>query len=229
MAENSIWPGLLDGVLVLDLSMFVAGPFATMILADLGADVVKVEPLSGDPVRTSGIGPEFRGENAQFHSYNRNKKSLCLDLKSERGRELFYELTKKADIVFDNFRPGVLERLQLDYDQLREVNPAIICVSLSGFGQDGPWAERPGYDPLIQAMGGFMSVTGEPSGVPMKAGVPIADLMAGIDHHFALVREGLDRVARDKPSGFDVQTVEQVHQPRHTDLAGEQAARDIAG
>lgn len=180
MAENGTWSGLLDGVLVLDLSMFVAGPFATMILADLGAEVIKVEPLGGDPVRTSGIGPEIRGENAQFHSYNRNKKSLCLDLKSERGRDLFYELTKKADVVFDNFRPGVLERLRLDYESLRAVNPRIISVSLSGFGHDGPWAKRPGYDIIVQALSGTMSLTGHTASDPAIIPLHLGDTGGGL-------------------------------------------------
>ena len=186
------WSGLLDGVFVLDLSMFVAGPFATMTLADLGAEVVKIEPLTGDPVRTSGIGPEIRGESAQFHSYNRNKKSLCLDLKSDRGREIFYELAGKADIVFDNFRPGVLERLRLDHERLREVNPGIVCVSLSGFGRDGPWADRPGYDIVAQALSGTMSLTGhaaaEPAIMPLHMGDTAGGLYAALAMSAALSR-----------------------------------------
>ena len=188
--DSGTWTGLLEGVLILDLSMFVAGPFATMILADLGADVIKIEPMGGDPVRNSGIGPEIRGEAAQFHTYNRNKKSLCLDLKATRGRELFYELAGKADVVFDNFRPGVLERLQLDYQSLREVNPSIICVSLSGFGQDGPWAERPGYDIIVQALSGTMSLTGhdaaDPAAIPLHFGDTSGGLYAALTMAAAL-------------------------------------------
>jgi len=172
--------GLLDGVLVLDLSMFVAGPFATMILADLGAEVVKIEPLRGDPVRTSGIGPEIGGESAQFQSYNRNKKSLCLDLKSDQGRAVFYDLIRKADIVFDNFQPGVLERLNLEYERLRDVNPGIISVSLSGFGQDGPWAERPGYNIIVQALSGAMSLTGHTASDPARISLHLGDTGGGL-------------------------------------------------
>lgn len=172
--------GLLDGVLVLDLSMFVAGPFATMILADLGAEVIKIEPLRGDPVRTSGIGPEIGGESAQFQSYNRNKKSLCLDLKSDQGRAVFYDLIRKADIVFDNFRPGVLERLNLEYERLRDVNPGIISVSLSGFGQDGPWAERPGYDIIVQALSGAMSLTGHTASDLARIPLHLGDTGGGV-------------------------------------------------
>ena len=180
--------GLLDGVLVLDLSMFVAGPFATMILADLGAEVIKIEPLRGDPVRTSGIGPEIGGESAQFQSYNRNKKSLCLDLKSDQGRAVFYDLIRKADIVFDNFRPGVLERLNLEYERLRDVNPGIISVSLSGFGQDGPWAERPGYDIIVQALSGAMSLTGHTASDLARIPLHLGDTGGGV--YAALVRTG---------------------------------------
>ena len=180
MAGGGSRTGLLDGVLVLDLSMFVAGPFATMILADLGADVIKIEPMSGDPVRTSGIGPEIGGESAQFQSYNRNKKSLCLDLKSDQGRAVFYDLVQKADIVFDNFRPGVLERLNLEYERLRGVNAGIISVSLSGFGQDGPWAERPGYDIIVQALSGAMSLTGHTASDPARIPLHLGDTGGGL-------------------------------------------------
>jgi crotonobetainyl-CoA:carnitine CoA-transferase CaiB-like acyl-CoA transferase len=150
--------GLLDGVTVIDLSMFVAGPFATMTLADLGARVIKVEPLAGDPVRRSGIGPQLRGEAAQFQSYNRNKFSIAVDLKADRGRAVILDLARHADAVFDNFRPGVLDRLGLGYEALRAVNPGIVSASLSAFGADGPWSTRPGYDIIVQALSGAMSL-----------------------------------------------------------------------
>ena len=154
--------GPLNGITVLDLSMFIAGPFGTMLLADLGAEVIKVEPPSGDPVRSNRIGPQVRGENAQFHSYNRNKKSIVLDLKNEHGLAVFEDLVGTADVVFDNFRPGVLERLKLDHDRLSRINPAIISCSVSAFGQTGPWAKRAGYDLTVQALGGGHESCGAP-------------------------------------------------------------------
>lgn len=196
--------GLLEGVVVLDLSMFVAGPFATMNLADMGADVLKIEPLGGDPVRSSGIGPQIRGESAQFQSYNRNKRSLCINLKSEQGRAVFLDLVGTADIVFDNFRPGVLERLEIDYDRLKEANPAIISVSLSAFGQDGPWATRPGYDIIVQALSGTMSLTGhdpkEPARIPLHLGDTVGGLYAALAMTSALAK----RARSGKGSRVDI-------------------------
>jgi formyl-CoA transferase/CoA:oxalate CoA-transferase len=171
---------LLDGVTVLDLTRMLAGPYGALLLADLGAEVIKVEdPVGGDPVR--GMGPPFiQGESAYFISINRNKKSLTLDLTTTRGREVFLRLAQKADVVLDNFRPGILERLGLDHSALRQINPRIIACSISGFGQDGPYRSLPAFDLILQAMGGAMSITGEPNRDPVRMGIPMGDLAGGL-------------------------------------------------
>ena len=153
---------LLEGVTVLDLTRMLAGPYGSMLLADLGAEVIKVEdPAGGDPVRAMGP-PFLNGESAYFISINRNKKSLTLDLTQPRGREVFLRLVQTADVVLDNFRPGIPEKLGVDYPMLRRANPRIIACSISAFGQDGPYRSLPAFDLILQAMGGAMSITGEP-------------------------------------------------------------------
>jgi formyl-CoA transferase len=173
-------PGPLDGVRVLDLTRVLAGPYCTMFLGDLGAEVVKVEqPGAGDDTR--GWGPPFAGgESAYFLCVNRNKKSITLDLKSSDGVRLLRRLAEQADVLIENFRPGTMERLGLGEPELRAVNPKLIYASLSGFGADGPMSEVPGYDLIIQAWGGLMSITGMPDGEPTKVGVAILDLVAGL-------------------------------------------------
>ena len=171
---------LLEGVTVLDLTRMLAGPYGALLLADLGAEVIKVEdPVGGDPVR--GMGPPFiQGESAYFISINRNKKSLTLDLTTPRGREVFLRLVQKADVVLDNFRPGILERLGVAYSALRRINPRIVACSISGFGQDGPYRSLPAFDLILQAMGGAMSITGEPNRDPVRMGIPMGDLAGGL-------------------------------------------------
>ena len=173
-------PGPLDGVRVLDLTRVVAGPYCSMFLGDLGADVVKVEqPGTGDDTR--GWGPPFAGgESAYYLCINRNKRSLTLDLKSKRAVELLRQLVKVADVVIENFRPGTMERLGLGEPDLRKLNPRLIYASLTGFGADGPMSDWPGYDLIVQAWGGLMSITGTPDGEPVKVGVAIIDLVAGL-------------------------------------------------
>jgi crotonobetainyl-CoA:carnitine CoA-transferase CaiB-like acyl-CoA transferase len=171
----------LETVRVLDLTQVMAGPFCAQLLADFGADVVKVEPLSvGDQARRS-LGAPMAGEDtAAFLAVNRNKRSLAVNLKDERGQAVFYRLVDTADILLENFRPGVTARLGIDYATLRERNPRLISGSISGFGQTGPYASWPGYDLMAQAMAGVMSVTGQPGGTPLKSGVPVGDLSAGL-------------------------------------------------
>jgi formyl-CoA transferase len=173
-------PGPLDGIRVLDLTRVVAGPYCTMFLGDLGAEIVKVEqPGVGDDTR--GWGPPFvGGESAYYLCINRNKKSLALNLKSERGLELMHRLVKVADVVIENFRPGTMERLGIGEKKLRELNPRLIYASVTGFGADGPLSQWPGYDLIVQAWGGLMSITGAPDGEPVKVGVAIIDLVAGL-------------------------------------------------
>ena len=172
----------LDGVRVVDLTQVMGGPYCTMQLGDLGADVIKVEPPTGDLSRSMG-GAQLRmpgNDNAPFFALNRNKRSVVLDLTQPRGREIFYALARTADIVVESFRPGVTKRLGVDYETLADMNPRLIYASISGFGQTGPYADRPGFDLIAQGMSGVMSVTGEPNGPPVKSGVPIADLAVGL-------------------------------------------------
>jgi len=172
--------GALAGLTVLDLSRVLSGPFATMTLADLGADVVKIEqPGTGDDTRQWG--PPFQGdEAAYFLSVNRNKRSLALDLKSADGLALVRDLARRADVVVENFRPGTAARLGLGYDDLAAENPGLVYASISGYGQTGPDSHRAGYDAIAQARSGIMSVTGEADGPPVRVGVSSADLVAGM-------------------------------------------------
>jgi glutaryl-CoA transferase len=172
--------GPLDGIRVLDLTRVLAGPYCTMFLGDLGAEVVKVEqPGVGDDTR--GWGPPFTGgESAYFLCVNRNKKSVTVDLKSKEGVALLRRLAEHADVLIENFRPGAMERLGLGEKDLRAANPRLIYASLSGFGADGPMSDAPGYDLIVQAWGGLMSITGPADGEPSKVGVAIIDLVAGL-------------------------------------------------
>jgi len=169
----------LQGIRIIDLSQMLAGPFGSMLMGDLGAEIIKVEPLKGDFSRE--IPPFFsRGESAYSGSINRNKKSVAIDLKSPEGLKVFYELVAHSCVVFDNFRPGVLDRLKIDYENLKRYNPKIICCSISTFGHTGPYSERPGYDLIVQAMSGGMSITGEPGASPVRAGIAIGDIVGGL-------------------------------------------------
>lgn len=170
----------LDQIKVLDLSRVLAGPYCTMLLGDMGADVIKVEqPGKGDDTRHWG--PPFAGgESAYFLCCNRNKKSVTVNLKSEAGRQLIARLAATSDVLVENFLPGTLDGLGLGVEELRKTNPRLIYCSITGFGQDGPYRDLPGYDVLIQGMAGVMSVTGETDGAPMKVGVAISDITAGL-------------------------------------------------
>jgi crotonobetainyl-CoA:carnitine CoA-transferase CaiB-like acyl-CoA transferase len=175
MREGAPLP--LSGVRVLDISQVMAGPYACMLLGDLGADVIKVEPPgTGDQTRGS-MGFKMKGpDSLGFLNMNRNKRSVALDLKSPAGKQVLLALAKDADILVENYRPGALKRLGLGYEVLKEVNPRLVYTSISGFGQTGPWADRPGFDLMAQAMSGVMSVTGYPDSPPVKCGVPVADI-----------------------------------------------------
>ncbi len=179
--------GALEDITVLDLSRVLVGPFCSMMLADMGADVIKVEePGVGDETRSWGP-PFVAGEATYFLSINRNKRSITVNLRAEAGREIIYRLADRSDIVVGNFRPGVAKKLRVDYDTLRARNPRLIYTSFSAFGQTGPYAERPGYDLVLQAMGGIMSLTGYPDRPPVKMGVAISDLAAGMFGAYAIV------------------------------------------
>jgi crotonobetainyl-CoA:carnitine CoA-transferase CaiB-like acyl-CoA transferase len=199
--------GPLDGVLVVDLTRALAGPHAGMMLGDLGARVIKVEtPNGGDDTR--GWGPPFLGEGADrestyFLSCNRNKESITLDLKDTGDKELLEELVRRADVLMENFRVGVLDRLGFSVARLHELNPRLVILSVTGFGHDGPDAHRAGYDQIAQGEGGLMSITGSDPEQPTKVGVPIADLLTGMNGAFGVVsalyereRTGRGRVIR---------------------------------
>jgi len=165
--------GCLDGIRVLELARFQAGPRAGMILSDLGAEVIKIEKFGGEETRKSA--PIVRGQSVYFSVYNRGKKSICLDLRKAEGKAVFFDLLKTADFVTENFRPGTIEEMGLGYDELIKVKPDIILVRCSGFGQTGPYKDRPSFDPLGQAMSGLMTLTGKPLGRPVGTAFSLVD------------------------------------------------------
>jgi len=171
----------LNGIRVLDLSRVLAGPYCTMVLGDLGAEVIKVESLKGDETRAWGppFAGEANGESAYYLCINRNKRGIAVDFKTDEGRVIILERAKQSDVLVENFRPGTLSRFSLDFESISVINPNLIYCSITGFGQTGPLRDKPGYDFMIQAIGGLMSITGEPESEPMKVGVAVADLFAG--------------------------------------------------
>ncbi|MEQ9010594.1 CaiB/BaiF CoA-transferase family protein [Algiphilus sp.] len=174
----------LDGITILDLTHMLSGPYGTMLLADLGATTIKVEPPGrGEGTRKLLATAEdysLNGMGAYFLTLARNKQSVCIDLKSEEGLQLFYRMVEKADIVFDNFSAGVTERLKINHDRLAEINPGIITCTITGFGETGPDPLRPAFDQVLQGMGGGMSITGHPDSEPVRSGIPIGDLAGGM-------------------------------------------------
>ncbi len=217
--------GPLSRLLVLELTQFLAGPYAGQIFGDLGARVIKIEPPGGEIARA--IGPHFvKGESAYYLSVNRNKQSLAIDLKTERGRAIVLDLARRADIVLENFRPGVAARLGLGYEALKRVNPKIIVCAISGFGQTGPYRDRLAYDIIAQAMSGGMSMTGELGGKAVRAGIPLGDLSAGM---YAVIGAlaALERVRHEGVGAYidvsmlDCQISMLVYQAAYHLLAGE--------
>ena len=171
--------GALSDIKVLDLTRVLAGPYCTMMLADLGAEIIKVEqPTIGDDSRA--FGPYMEGESGYFMSLNRNKESMTVNLKSPEGKEIIKAMVKEVDVLVENFRPGTMKKLGLDYEVLKEINPRIIYAASTGYGQSGPYSQRPAYDAVVQAMGGIMSITGQPGGEPTRVGSSIGDIIAGI-------------------------------------------------
>lgn len=170
----------LDGIRVVDLTRILAGPYCTQALADAGADVVKVEePAKGDDTR--GWGPPFvHGESAYFLSVNRGKRGITLNLKDPRGTDLLWRLLDRADVLVENYRPGTLDRLGFSAEEVRRRRPSLVHASISGYGADGPWGGRPGYDAVVQGEGGLMSITGSPDGPPFKVGASLVDVLAGM-------------------------------------------------
>ncbi len=170
-------PKCLEGVRVLELARVHAGPFGGMLLSDMGAEVIKIESPEGDQSRSNQ--PLVNGVSLFFTAYNRGKKGITLNLRTQRGKEIFRDLVKQADVVTENYRPGTLAKIGIDFPALREINPGIILASLTGYGQDGPYARRPGFDMVVQAIGGMMDLTGFPGNPPVKVGVAIGDYIGG--------------------------------------------------
>lgn len=193
--------GALQGIKVLDLGRVLAGPYCAAIMADLGADVVKIEePGSGDDARH--FNPFVDGESVYYMQLNRNKRGITLNLK--KGKDIFLKLVEKADVVIENFRPGTMKKLGLDYEELKKVNPGIIYVAVSGFGQCGPYRDWPGYDLIAQGMSGLMSVTGWPDGHPTRAGTPVCDVIGGMTATIGVLAALQHRNATGKGQMIDV-------------------------
>jgi crotonobetainyl-CoA:carnitine CoA-transferase CaiB-like acyl-CoA transferase len=188
-------PGALDGIRILDMTRVLAGPYATMILGDLGADVIKVEAPGGSD-DTRFWGPPFQnGMSAYYTAINRNKRSITVNLKTEEGRKIIRRLAKTADVLIHNFKTGTMEKFGLGYDDLSLLNPRLIYCSITGFGETGPYSRLPGYDYIIQAMSGWMSINGTPSSGPLKVGVAIADVFTGL---YAAIATQAALLAREK-------------------------------
>ena len=194
----------LEGLKVLDLTRALAGPYCTLMLGDHGADVIKIEiPGSGDDTRHWGP-PFIEGESAYFLSINRNKRSLTLNFKEDEAKEIFLTLSANADVIVENFTPGVMDRFGLGYDVISSVNPRIIYTSISGFGQDGPYSRLPAYDQIMQGISGLMSLTGEPDGEPQKVGIAVSDIGAGMWAAFAIMSAVHHRAEHGEGQYIDV-------------------------
>jgi CoA:oxalate CoA-transferase len=196
--------GPLQNIRILDLTRILAGPYATMILGDLGADILKIErPEEGDAAR--GNGPFWSEEySTYFMSLNRNKRSITLDLSHLKGKELFVEMVKQSDVVIENFVPGTMTSWGLDYQELQNHNPGLVYAAISGFGQDGPYARRPALDVVVQGMGGIMSVTGEPDGGPIRVGASIGDMTAGLYCAIGILAALQERTKSKKGQMLDI-------------------------
>ncbi len=198
----------LQGIKVIDLTHMLAGPYAGMVIADLGAEVVKVEPL-GNGEMTRGLlendpNYSFKGFGAYFLTLNRNKKSVSLDLKNDKGLEVFYDLVKSADVVLNNFSAGVVKKLKIDFDILKKINPKIVTCSITGFGETGPHSSRPAYDQIVQAYSGGMSITGPNALTPTRAGIPIGDLGSGLYSVIGILSALLSREQTGKGQHIDM-------------------------
>lgn len=197
----------LQNLKVLDISQIMAGPYCTMVLADMGAEVIKVEKLKGgDDSRQ--MGPYVNDESTCFSQINRNKKSISLNLKDERAREIFYRLAADADVIVENYRPGVTKSLQIDYDTVKKINPGIIYCSISGYGQSGPYSHRGGFDLVAQGMTGLMSMTGEKGGRPLKTGIAVYDIGAGITAVYSILSAYIHKTNSGEGQHIDIAITE---------------------
>lgn len=213
----------LKGIKVIDLTRIIAGPFCTQLLADLGADVIKIETLNGDPLRAQG--EKVNGFSWYFAGYNRNKKSVALDLRNPKGMEALKRILVDADVIVENFRPGVLDNMGLTKQVLSELSPNLIVCSISGFGADGPYCQRPAFDFIAQALSGFMSVNGEADGPPLRSGLPISDLVVGIYSALAVTSRLVNRHLRRETG---IQTVDVALTDSMVSLLSFQAANYLA-
>ena len=206
MNENK---GLLEGIVVLDLTRVLAGPYCGTLIADMGATVIKVEnPIGGDDSRS--MGPFINGNSVYYANFNRSKLGCTLNLKTPEGKEIFKELVKKADVIIENYRPGTMEKLGLGYDELKKVNPAIIYGAVSGFGHTGPLSKRAGYDIIGQAMGGLMSTTGWPGGPATRSGTPLGDVLGGLNLAIGVLAALINRQKTGLGEKIDVALVDSV-------------------
>ncbi|WP_163970252.1 CaiB/BaiF CoA transferase family protein [Oceanobacillus halotolerans] len=199
--------GPLDGLRVVDASQIMAGPYCTMVLADLGAEVIKIEKVNGgDDSRQ--MGPFVNGESTCFFQINRNKKSIALNLKEDEGKKIFNDLIKNSDIFVENFRPGITKKLEIDYNSLKKINESIIYCSISGFGQTGPYSHKGGFDLVAQGMSGIMSMTGEQEGRPLKSGIAVYDIGAGITATYSILAAYINRQKTGEGQHIDVSLAE---------------------
>lgn len=201
--------GILDGIVVLDLTRVLAGPYSGMLLADMGANVIKIEmPKKGDDSRA--FGPFINGESAYYMNLNRNKRGVTLNLKDEDGKKVFKEMVKKADVVLENYRPGTMEKLGLGYETLKEINSGIVYGCISGFGHYGPYSKRAGYDIIGQAMGGLMSTTGWPGGQPTRTGTAMGDVLGGLSVTIGVLAAVVNKIKTGEGQKVDVALVDSV-------------------
>ncbi|QJQ95907.1 MULTISPECIES: CaiB/BaiF CoA-transferase family protein [Halomonadaceae] len=197
----------LQNLKVLDVSQIMAGPYCTMVLADMGAEVIKIEKIKGgDDSRQ--MGPYVNDESTCFSQINRNKKSVSLNLKDERAREIFYRLARDADVIVENYRPGVTQSLKIDYDTIKEINPGIVYCSISGYGQTGPYSHRGGFDLVAQGMSGLMSMTGEAGRRPLKTGIAVYDIGAGITAVYSILAAHIHKMNTGEGQHIDIAITE---------------------
>ena len=204
-----MYKGILDGLVVLDLTRVLAGPYCGMLLADMGATVYKIEqPKKGDDSRA--FGPFINGESAYYMNLNRNKLGVTLNLKAPEGKEIFKDMVKKADVVIENYRPGTMEKLGLGYEELKAINPGIVYGCVSGFGHYGPYSQRAGYDIIGQAMGGLMSTTGWPEGGPTRTGTAMGDVLGGLGCTIGILAAVFNKLKTGEGQKVDVSLVDSV-------------------
>lgn len=206
--SNTAKTGPLAGMKVLELAQIMAGPTCGTLLADMGADVIKVEKIPGGDDSRRYAEPQINGESAAFMMLNRNKRSIALNLKTEGGREVLRRLVKDADVLFENYRKGTMDKLGVGFEELRKINPALVWCSISGYGQTGPYAERGGFDLIAQGVSGIMSITGEPGGPPVKSGPPVTDINAGLLATIGIVSAYVHRLKTGEGQFVDTSLME---------------------